>query len=600
MRKQWHGSFVLAIMAGISVLLLLACGDVDQLTEVEIITPDPEVTSVTIINAPTSIQLVCPTGSTAGSATHTFTARAEGTGNVSQEFTWSSTAGQWNGSTWTITAAGEHNITATSVADTTQSHSVTVIVLECQPPEEEDRVLTSIDYSPQGGDLQENQSVTAQAVCRDQHGEVMTCPTLTWSSTAPSAVSVSSTGVITCVANGSAEIRVHTPNGGPSRGYAWNCVVETSQNFTMNQSSLSLFPSACPSSGSSTGQLQLLVNGTAVTSGVTWTSSNSNIASVSSSGQVTAHSAGTVTITATTSQGSASANVTVNACPSQNVVLSQTSFNLFPPTCPASGSSTATITSNVPVSWSSSNQSVATVSQTSSTSATITAHGAGSTTITATPTSGQGQSASANVTVNACPSQPRVISVNVQPETFECVVGGNFSLSANVEVEGGASTAVTWSVSNTSIAVVSSTAGNAVVIDCVGLGSVIVTARAVADTSVSDSSTGQVVPGTITCTWTTNSGLQSNGDVIISKGQTITATAVCENEHGESFLPYWYSSAPSRVGVRADQTVNIDGTSFYAGNTATIEGIYQGEAIVSVQAAIDQTVPAFSRKVIVQ
>ncbi|MDP2641915.1 MAG: hypothetical protein Q8P21_01325 [bacterium] len=127
---------------------------------------------------------------------------------------------------------------------------------------------------------------------------------------------------------------------------------------------------------------------------------------------------------------------------------------------------------------------------------------------------------------------------------------------------------------------------------CRDVGMVTVTARAVADPSKSDFATGTVTTGVITCTW--------SGSTTITQGQSATVTASCTNQAGQQFLPAWFSSDPSRVEVRGSQVTVIGGTQYQTGNSATIRGIFRGQAIVTVQAAIDRTSPSFSRTVVVQ
>ncbi len=196
------------------------------------------------------------------------------------------------------------------------------------------------------------------------------------------------------------------------------------------------------------------------------------------------------------------------------------------------------------------------------------------------------------------PPPPSVVSISVQPKTFSCSVGGQANVGANVTVTAGSnlSTAVTWSVSDPTVVSVKETNQNTVILSCLKVGSVTVTARAVADPSKSDSATGTVTTNVITCTWSVATGLQPDGSVIIARGQSITATGNCSN----GALPAWFSSDPSRVGVRGDSVTVINGKSFQTGNGSTVTAVFTGQASVCIQAAIDETSPAFCRTVIVR
>jgi hypothetical protein len=279
-------------------------------------------------------------------------------------------------------------------------------------------------------------------------------------------------------------------------------------------------------------------------------------------------------------------------------------MELNPISCSGSGLATGTVTANMAVTWASSNPSIAEVVPTSNTTATVRGIGPGTATITAT--AADGQKASMTVKVNPCPATPPPsppppppsITVTVEPKTFTCNVGQQADLGAAVVAGAGVDTSVRWTISNTAIVSEASRAGNHIVLNCLQAGTVTVTACANADLTKCDSASGTVTAATPTvCTWTSNTGLQPNGDIIIPIGTTsIGASSNCTN----GALPYWTSSAPSRVGVQGDQSVVVEGITFTAGYTATISCVARGEAIVSVQPAISLTSPSFSRKVICQ
>lgn len=137
-----------------------------------------------------------------------------------------------------------------------------------------------------------------------------------------------------------------------------------------------------------TQQLSTVLTPSSAYTEITWTSSNSSIASVDEKGSVTANAAGTATITATTTNGlTASATITVSPSITRFSIPTSTSFcmgytyKLTPKVYPE--------TSISDITWKSSDTSVATISS----SGVITAKTVGKTTITAT-------SAKANQTSN--------------------------------------------------------------------------------------------------------------------------------------------------------------------------------------------------------
>ena len=135
---------------------------------------------------------------------------------------------------------------------------------------------------------------------------------------------------------------------------------------------------------------------------VTWESSAPGVATVDTSGKVTAVAPGTATNTATTEDGSKTATcvVTVTAAtvPVTGVTLSQTQASLYYNRTPNTLTLTATVApdnaTNQAVTWTSSNPSVAKVEN-----GVVTALARGTAVITATAADGSGASASCTVTV---------------------------------------------------------------------------------------------------------------------------------------------------------------------------------------------------------
>ena len=170
---------------------------------------------------------------------------------------------------------------------------------------------------------------------------------------------------------------------------------------------------------------------------VNWASSDTSVATVSSSGLVRGVAAGTATVTATTQDGGKSATcyVTVNEVPVSSVTLNKTSTAL------SVGDSETLVASVQPpdatnknFTWTSNNMSIATVS----TNGLVSAISVGTAIITATSQADSSKSASCTVTVN-----PAIV-VSVSPKTITLQTGGTYTFTATVT--GSSNTAVTWSV----------------------------------------------------------------------------------------------------------------------------------------------------------
>ena len=170
---------------------------------------------------------------------------------------------------------------------------------------------------------------------------------------------------------------------------------------------------------------------------VKWTSGNPKVATVSSSGKVTAVANGNTTITATAADGSGKKDicaVTVNIpkpadptpTPTPSVVkvssvsLNPSSLSLTKKgqTAQLSASVSPSNATNKSINWSSSNSNVATVSN-----GVVTAVGNGSATITATAADGSGKRASCSVTVNI-PTMPDTQTITLAGGNAETVAIG--------------------------------------------------------------------------------------------------------------------------------------------------------------------------------
>ncbi len=143
--------------------------------------------------------------------------------------------------------------------------------------------------------------------------------TVTWSSGNTTVATVSTSGVVTANAPGTAVITVTTNSGGKTA----SCTVTVNPSIpsavTLNQSSVSL-------TVGETIQLTATVSpSNATDKTVTWTSSNTSVATVNQSGLVTARAAGTATITVTTNSGGKTASCTVTVTdeyPEDSLLLS--------------------------------------------------------------------------------------------------------------------------------------------------------------------------------------------------------------------------------------------------------------------------------------
>jgi uncharacterized protein YjdB len=212
------------------------------------------------------------------------------------------------------------------------------------------------------------------------------------------------------------------------------------------------------------------------------------------------------------------------------------------------------------VTWSSSAPNVATVGQQTGV---VTAVAPGQATITATSLLNSSKSGSVTITVNA----PTVVSVTVTPSTVSPLdVGGTVTLNAAVQVQGGASTAVSWSSSAPNVATVNQTG----VVTAVGAGQATITATSVVNTSKTGSvsitvNAPQIVGVSL------NSGARS-----IRVGENFSVTATVDARGGLARTVTFTSSNPTAVTVSSSD-----------GLTANVVGVAVGQATITAKSTVD-------------
>jgi uncharacterized protein YjdB len=188
-----------------------------------------------------------------------------------------------------------------------------------------------------------------------------------------------------------------------------------------------------PTVGAATVCVGSTTNLTNPTTGGTWNSSNTSIATVGSTGVVTGVAAGTAAISYTVAGGSATTIVTVNALPTAGTITGT------PSVCQGNTATLSTAaTGGV---WSSGAATIATVDSAGA----VSGVSAGTATISYTVTNGCGAVAATQV-------------VTVNPNPYAGTISGTATVNAGATISlSNGITGGTWSSSNTSIATVGST-----------------------------------------------------------------------------------------------------------------------------------------------
>jgi uncharacterized protein YjdB len=409
-----------------------------------------------------------------GTTTATVTLRDAG-GNVltGRAVTWSSSDGtvaSVSGSGGvTAVGVGAASITATSEG-VIGSASLTVAAPPPAP-------VASVTVSLGASSLVVGGTTAATVTLRDAVGNVLTGRAVTWTSANGAVASVSAAGAVSALGAGSTTITATSEGVSGSA----SLTVTTPPPAPVATVTVSLGSASLTTGQTTAATATLRDAGGNVLSGrpVTWSSSNSAVASVSTTGQVTAVSSGSATITATSGGVNGSAGIAVVAPPPAPVA--SVGVTLGASTLTVGGTTSATVTlrdaaGNVltgrTVSWTSSDGTVASVSGTGA----ITALAAGAATITATS---EGVSGTASLTVTAPPPPPPppapVASVTVSLGASSLVVGGTTSATVTLRDANGnvlTGRAVTFTSSDGAIASVNGSGA----VTAVGAGAATITA----------------------------------------------------------------------------------------------------------------------------
>ena len=304
--------------------------------------------------------------------------------------------------------------------------------------------VTSVSLNKNSLILDEGGSETLTATVLPENA---TDKSVTWSSSNNNVATVDNNGKVTAVKEGQAAITVITNDG----GFTATCQVTVNQKIIhvmgvlLNKESLAL-----GIDGSETLTATVLPED-ATDKSVTWSSSDSSVATVDNNGKVTAVSEGSAKITVTTNDGGFTATCQVTVYQKIIHVIGVLS-NKKSLTIGIGGSETLTATvlpenaADKSVTWSSSNNNVATVDNNGK----VTAVSKGSAKITVTTNDG-GFTDTCQVTVR---QSTHAAGVSLDKESLTLEVGDSDTLTAIVHPEDTTDKSVTWSSSDPSVAIV--------------------------------------------------------------------------------------------------------------------------------------------------
>ena len=393
--------------------------------------------------------------------------------------------------------------------------------------------VASVTVAPANSSIYPTETQQLTAALLDAQGRPVTSQSLKWTSSDPAVATVSGNGLVTGVAKGTAVITAQAQGKRATATVNVFAVPVATVTVSLNTNTLAV--------GQSTQATATLTDaeGNALSGRiVAWQSSNPALATVASSGLVTAVANGAVTISAISEGKLGNASLTIDTpvaasiviAPSSVEVVAGQSAQLAAEIHDAKGSAIP----NRTIRWSTGDGAIATITQTG----VVSGLALGSTTVIA---SADGLTTSVPVSVSAV----KAASVSLSPAAIPLVVGGTSQLTATVKDATGAPLAdrvVAWSSSDPAIVRVSSTG----VVTAVGAGSAAIMARI---DDVSASSAATVTLPTPEPVVAISVGLSASTMKI---GETTQATATLRDASGNVLtdrLVVWSSANPEVATV---------------------------------------------------
>ena len=423
------------------------------------------------------------------------------------------------------------------------------------------QAVSAVAVSPAADTLLVGDTLRLSAEATDANGHAVEETEFAWESGDAAITAVDATGLVTAVGAGEAEITA-TSSGVTGRAVV-RVVAPVPTTVAVTPDTMGL--TALGQSAQFAAEVRDQAGRVMTDASVSWTSGDTAVAVVDSTGSVTAIGNGTATITAVAGEVSGTAAITVDQAvsavavsPAADTLLAADTLRLTAEATDATGHAVE----EAEFAWESGDAAIAAVDATGL----VTAVGAGEAEITATSSGVTGRAALSVVA-------PAPTTVAVTPDTVALTaLGHSAQFAAEVRDQSGrvmTDAAVSWTSGDTAVAVVDSTGS----VTAVGNGTATITA-------VAGEASGHAVALV----------MQSAGSVIvtpaadsIARGDTLRLSAEALDENGHAVVGANFSWSSSNGSVA---TVDASGLVLgVAEGTATISavaGSAQGTAQITV------------------
>ncbi|MEX0274400.1 MAG: Ig-like domain-containing protein, partial [Flavobacteriaceae bacterium] len=453
-----------------------------------------------------------------------------------------------------ITAVGQGTATITVTTEDgnfTATANITVIV-----------PVIGVSISPTSDTLEVGQTTNLTATVEPANANNTD---ISWSSSDTDIATVNANGRVTAISEGSATITVTTDDGDFTATADITVVIPvTGVSVSPTSSTLEV--------GQTTDLTATIEPSNATNTTVSWSSSDSDVATVDSNGKITAIGSGAATITVTTEDGDLTATADIT------VVIPVTGVNVSPTSRTLEVGQTATLTAtvepanatNTNISWSSSDADIATVN----TDGLVTAIAEGSTTITVTTDDGN-FTATATITVE--PATVPVTGVTVSPVNATLTEGDTQQLSASVSPSNATDMGVSWSSSDTDVATVSTNGLVTAILE--GNATITVTTD---DGDFTATATITVEAATISVTGVTVSPVNAT----LTEGDTQQLSATVSPNNATDTGVSWSSSDTDVATVSSNGHVTAISEGNATITVTTDDGNFTATAAITVEAAL--------------